>query len=128
SSRVSRRAAVATRTDRPGSTDVATHPLAWWAWACGLAVAVTRTTNPLVIGLVPVALVAVVRVCREDRPWARAFRGYLWLAAAVVVMRVVFHVVVGIKGSGPVLLDLPRLRLPEWAVNVELLGPVTVPG
>ena len=104
------------------------HPLAWWGWALGLAVATTRTTNPVVIGLVLTAVVLVVMACREDTPWARAFGGYLVLAGSIVVVRVLFYVVVGIKTPGPVLVDVPRVGLPEWAVGVELFGPVTVTG
>lgn len=104
------------------------HPLAWWAWALGLVVAITRTTDPLVVGLLLAAVVVVVLTRRDDSPWARAFPSYLVLAGAVVVLRVVLHVVVGIKVPGPVLLDLPRVALPPWAVGVELFGPITVPG
>lgn len=104
------------------------HPLAWWAWAIGLAVATTRTTNPVVIGLILAAVVLVVVSCRQDAPWGRAFRGYLLLAALVVAVRVLFYLVVGIKTPGPVLVDVPRVELPEWAVGVELFGPVTLTG
>lgn len=104
------------------------HPLAWWSWALGLAVAATRTTNPVVIGLVLAATVLVVVARREDVPWARAFRGYVLLGVCIVVVRVLFYVVVGIKTPGPVLLDLPRVATPDWAVGVQLLGPVTVTG
>lgn len=104
------------------------HPWAWWVWALGLAVATTRTTNPLVVGLVLASAVLVVLARREDSPWARAFRGYLLLAVAVVVLRLLFHVVVGIKAPGRVVLDLPRVDLPAWAVGIQLLGPVTVEG
>lgn len=104
------------------------HPLAWWAWALGLAVATTRTTNPLVIGLVLAAVVLVVVARRQDAPWGRAFRGYLVLAVLVVAVRVLFYVVVGIKTPGTVLVDVPRVALPDWAVGVELFGPVTLTG
>lgn len=104
------------------------HPLAWWAWALALAVASTRTTNPVVLVLVLAAVVLVVGVRRGDGPGARAFRGYLLLGAGVVVLRILFHVLVGIKSPGPVLLDLPRVASPPWAVGVELLGPVTLTG
>lgn len=104
------------------------HPLAWWVWALGLVVATTRTTNPVVISLLVAAATLVVVARREDAPWARAFRWYLVLGACIVVVRVLFYVVVGIKTPGVVLLDLPRIPLPEWAVSVELLGPVTLTG
>ena len=42
--------------------DSSVHPLAWWGWALGLAVAVTRTTNTLVIALLVAAVVLVVVV------------------------------------------------------------------
>ena len=121
---------------RPGVVQVRTargqdrsvHPLAWWAWALGLAVAVTRTTEPLVIGPLLAATVLVVVVRRDDSPWARAFGAYLVLGAVIVVIRVVFYVLVGLKTGGPVLLDLPSVPLPSWAVGVDLLGPVHLAG
>ena len=121
---------------RPGVVQVRTargqdrsvHPLAWWAWALGLAVAVTRTTEPLVIGPLLAATVLVVVVRRDDSPWARAFGAYLVLGAVIVVIRVVFYVLVGLKTGGPVLLDLPSVPLPAWAVGVNLLGPVHLAG
>ncbi|WP_242511553.1 energy-coupling factor transporter transmembrane component T [Pengzhenrongella frigida] len=104
------------------------HPLAWWAWALGLAVAVTRTTNPLVIGMLLAATVLVVVVRRDDSPWARAFGAYLVLGVAIIAVRVAFYILVGIKAGGPVLLDLPSIAMPGWATGVELLGPVHLTG
>lgn len=104
------------------------HPLAWWAWALGIAAGTTRLTDLAVIALALAAVVLVTAARRQDTPWARAFRGYLVLAGAIVVLRLVFHVVVGIKVPGTVVLDLPRIALPAWAVGVELFGPVTVAG
>lgn len=104
------------------------HPLAWWAWALGLAVAATRTTSPLVMAVVLATVVLVVLACRDDTPWGRAFGGYLVLAAFVIAVRLAFHVVVGIKTPGLVLIDVPRVALPGWAAGVELFGPITLPG
>src|SRR5690606_28509080 len=67
-------------------------------------------------------------VRRDGSPWARAFPAYLVLGVAIIAFRVVFHVFVGIKVGEPVLLDLPRVRLPGWAAGIQLLGPVTLPG
>ncbi|HEU5266365.1 MAG TPA: hypothetical protein VFU35_06675, partial [Jatrophihabitans sp.] len=52
----------------------ALHPIAWWVWALGLVVAVTRTTNPLLLILVLAVLAFVVAQRRGDAPWARAFK------------------------------------------------------
>lgn len=104
------------------------HPLAWWAWAIALALACSRMSNPVAIVLLVGALCLVVAGCRGDGRWARAFRGYLVLAAAVIVIRLVFHVLVGLDGGGPVLLDLPGIGVPAWAGGIELLGPVRAGG
>lgn len=106
----------------------AVHPLAWWAWAFGCAIATTRSPGIASTGLLIASLVAVVAICHQSSPFARAFPGYLALAGAIVVIRVFFHVLVGIKGGGLLLVDLPSIPLPEWAGGIQLLGPVFLPG
>jgi energy-coupling factor transport system permease protein len=102
------------------------HPGAWWLWALGLAATASATTNPvLLLALVAVALLVVVSR-RSDHPWSGSFRLYLGLAAAVVVIRVLFRVLLGGEvPGGHVLLDLPRVPLPDWVAGLQLLGPVT---
>ncbi len=41
------------------------HPVAWWVWGVGMAVAASRTTNPLLLVLVVVAVGTVVLERRE---------------------------------------------------------------
>lgn len=101
------------------------HPLAWWVWAVGLAAAASVTTNPLVLLLVVAVASFVVAARRGDHRWARAFRLYLLLGLAIVVIRVLFRVVLGGADGGVVLLGLPEIPLPDWAAGVRLLGPVT---
>ena len=113
---------------RPPERERSVHPLAWWAWALGLSVALTRTANPLVIGLLLAATILVVVARRDDSPWARAFGAYLVLGVVIVAVRVGFYVLVGIKAGGPVLVDLPVVSMPGWAAGVELLGPVHLTG
>jgi len=113
-------------TVRPG--DRSLHPLAWWAWAAGACVAVTRSANPVAVLLLTAAVVVVVVRCRGSAPWTRVFRVYVAVAGAVVVLRLVFHVLFGLRTGGPVLLPLPRVPLPEWAGGISLLGPVQLPG
>ena len=43
------------------------HPAAWWAWAIGLAMAASRTTNPLLLALVLAVAGYVVAGRRELR-------------------------------------------------------------
>ncbi len=102
------------------------HPIAWWAWALGLATAASLTTNPWVLLMVIGVAALVVAARRGDHPWSRSFRLYLWLGAAIVVVRLVFRVLFGSGDEGTVLLDLPEIPLPGWALGVHLLGPVTL--
>ena len=105
------------------------HPIAWWIWALGIAVATTRTPGAASTGLLIGAVVFVVVLCRDDSTFARAFPAYLVLAGAIVVIRMIFYILVGVKGGGgAVVLPLPAIPLPEWAGGIELLGPVGVTG
>jgi energy-coupling factor transport system permease protein len=104
------------------------HPAAWWVWAVGLAVAAGTTTNPLLLALALAVAALVVAARRGSSPWARAFRLYLWLGVFVVLVRVVLHVLVGLKFGTLVLLPLPAVTLPEWAAGVQLLGDVRLEG
>lgn len=106
------------------------HPIAWWLWAIGLAAAVSRTTNPLLLVLVLAVLAVVVTSRRGDAPWARAFPSYLALAGVVIAIRVLFRSVF----AGPadavdhVLFRLPQWHSPSWFTGVTLGGPVTLEG
>ncbi len=101
------------------------HPLAWWVWALGLAAAASRTTNPFLLLVIIAVACHVVVSRRSEAPWAMAFRIYLYLAAAVVVLRVAFRVVFGGGGGPTVLVTLPTVPLPEWVAGIQLLGPVS---
>lgn len=100
------------------------HPMAWWAWALGIAAAASATTNILLLVLLIGACTIVVMLRRGDAPWSRSFRLYLILAAIVVTLRVGFRILFG-SGGSQVLLDLPQIDLPDWTNGMHLLGPVT---
>ena len=107
------------------------HPVAWWIWASGLATAVSRTTNPLLLAVVLAVLGVVIANRRSEAPWARAFKYYLYLALTVVAIRVVFRSLFGgdIDAAGMhVWFRLPRVPLPSWAAGVQLGGAVTAEG
>ncbi len=106
----------------------ALHPLAWWAWAAGACLAVMRAGSPVAVTLLTAAVVVVVLRCRSRAPWARVLRVYVAVAVAVIVVRLVFYVLFGLRTGGAVLLPLPRIPLPDWAGGISLLGPVQAPG
>ncbi|WP_114908079.1 CbiQ family ECF transporter T component [Ornithinimicrobium murale] len=101
------------------------HPAAWWVWALGLAVAASRTTNPLLLALILAVACTVVVARRGDAPWALAFRLYLYVGAFIVLMRVAFRVVFGGNTGGTILFTLPTIPLPDWLAGIRLLGAVS---
>jgi energy-coupling factor transport system permease protein len=104
----------------------ALHPLAWWAWAVGLAVACLRTTNPLLLGLIAGVVVFVVASRRSRGPWGRSFGVFVRFGVIVVLIRVVIEMVFGQRLGGHTLFALPQLDLPRWAAGVSIGGPVTL--
>lgn len=101
------------------------HPVAWWVWGVSMGVATMRTTNPLLLGLILCVVAYVVAARRTSAPWSRSFGVFLRIGVVVVIIRVVFQVLFGMRGQGTVLFTLPSLSLPDWAGGVSLGGPVT---
>ncbi|MGA4842294.1 energy-coupling factor transporter transmembrane component T [Streptomyces sp. G45] len=107
----------------------ALHPGAWWLWALGLATAASRTTNPLLIGLLIGVAGYVVAARRTSAPWARSYGAFVKIALVVIGIRLVFAVVLGSPIPGThVLVTLPEVPLPEWARGVRIGGRVTAEG
>ncbi len=101
------------------------HPRAWWCWAIGIGLAVSGTTNPLLLALIATAMVAVVLLRRTAAGWARSVRAYLLLALVVIGIRVLFQIVIGGGWGETVLFRLPEIPLPDWAAGIRLGGAVT---
>ncbi len=101
------------------------HPGAWWLWAIALAATALRTTDPLLLGLIAVVVAFVVSARRTDAPWARSFGSFLRLGVIVIVIRVVFQMLFGVRVEGTTLFTIPSVTLPSWAAGVSLGGPVT---
>ena len=106
----------------------ALHPGAWWLWALGMATAASRTTNPLLLGLVLAVVAYVVSARRTDAPWARGFRAYLVLGLVIIAIRVVFRMLFDGQYGAHVLFTLPEVPLPEAAAGIRIGGPVSLEG
>jgi energy-coupling factor transport system permease protein len=106
----------------------ALHPLAWWIWAGGLVIAVSRTTNPVLLLLTLAVLALVVANRRTDAPWARGFKYYLMVAGFIIFVQVVLQSVFtsGIQPGDHVLFRLPQIPTPKWYAGVELGGRVSL--
>ncbi|MFM9136211.1 MAG: energy-coupling factor transporter transmembrane component T [bacterium] len=102
------------------------HPGAWWLWAACLAVAASRTTNPLLLLLIIAVCAYVVAARRPNAPWARSFAVFLRLGLVIIAVRVAFQVLMGAPLGTTVLFTLPTLALPEQFAGVRLGGAVTL--
>lgn len=102
------------------------HPGAWWLWAIGLAVAASRTTNPLLLLLIIAVAAYVVAARRPHAPWARSFGVFLRIGLIVIAIRMVFQAIVSAPIGTTVLFTLPALTLPEVLAGVRLGGAVTL--
>ncbi|WP_079145616.1 CbiQ family ECF transporter T component [Streptomyces lydicus] len=107
----------------------ALHAGAWWLWALGLATAASRTTNPLLLGLLVGVAGYVVAARRTDAPWARSYGAFVKVGLVVVAIRLVFAFLLGSPVPGThTLLTLPEVPLPDWAKGVRIGGRVTAEG
>ena len=104
------------------------HPLAWWAWAIGLATAASRVTNPWLLALILAVAGYVVAARKGPEPWSDAYRVFLRLGFAAIAIRLLFHLLLGGVQGPTVLFRLPQITLPEWAQGIRLGGPVTAEG
>ncbi|MFF3337676.1 energy-coupling factor transporter transmembrane component T [Streptomyces flavidovirens] len=104
----------------------ALHAGAWWLWALGLAAAASRTTNPLLLGMLVGVAGYVVAARRTDAPWARSYGAFVKLGLLVIGIRLVFSTFLGSPVPGThTLFTLPEVPLPGWAQGVRIGGRVT---
>jgi energy-coupling factor transport system permease protein len=104
------------------------HPAAWWGWATAVAIAASRTTNPIVLVLLVSATAFVVASRRPPSPWSRAYVVFLRVGLVAIAIRVVLFAVLGTGSGTHVLVTLPSIPLPGWMAGVRLGGPVSLDG
>lgn len=95
-------------------------------WALCLAVAASRTTNPILLVLLGAVATVVVVGRRTDDPWADSFSVFLRIALVVIALRVLLQAVLSTNAQGShVLVDLPQIPLPDWVGGIKLGGRVS---
>jgi len=104
------------------------HPAAWWGWATAVAIAASRTTNPVVLLLLVSATAFVVASRRPPSPWSRAYVVFLRVGLVAIAIRVVLFALLGTGAGTHVLVTLPEVPLPQWMAGVRLGGPVSLDG
>jgi energy-coupling factor transport system permease protein len=104
------------------------HPGAWWLWAVALAVAASRTTNPLLLAAIAAVTGYVVAARRPATPWSASYAMFLKLGLLAIAIRVLLFALLGGAPGVHVVLRLPVVPLPSWMAGVRLGGPVTIEG
>jgi energy-coupling factor transport system permease protein len=104
------------------------HPGAWWLWATALAVAASRTTNPLLLAAIVAVTGYVVAARRPATPWSSSYSMFLKLGLIAIAIRVALFALLGGAPGEHVLLRLPVVPLPSWMAGVRLGGPITAEG
>ena len=111
--------------DHSRSTRSRIHPLAWWAWAIILSVALFTSAEPWFAAGLVVAATILVKAYKEITPWSRSFAVAMKFIAVILVIRMVIAVLIGVPIPGTTIFTLPTLQLPEWIAGIRLGGPVT---
>jgi energy-coupling factor transport system permease protein len=104
------------------------HPGAWWLWAVALAVAASRTTNPLVLAAIVAVTGYVVAARRPATPWSASYGMFLKLGLVAIAIRVALFALLGGEPGTHILVRLPVLPLPSWMAGVRIGGPVNLEG
>jgi energy-coupling factor transport system permease protein len=103
------------------------HPATWWLLAIVLAVIASTATALWQTALIAALSISLILLFREAAPWARSLGFYLTLAAAVILIRIVFRIVFSFSADGDaVLFHLPALELNLGLGAINLLGDVSV--
>jgi energy-coupling factor transport system permease protein len=101
--------------------------MSWWLLAIAMAIVAGVSQNALTQVLISIFALITILLFREDAPWSRSVRFYLFLAGFVVVARVMFRIVFNIQDPE----ESTALDLPGFTINlgfgpaVELFGAVS---
>jgi energy-coupling factor transporter transmembrane protein EcfT len=101
------------------------HPLTWWIWAIGLAIAVIRFDSSMFTVCCVGAVAVVVFINRENAPWGKSFGWTLKMSAWILLVRTIIGVLIGVPIPGTTLFTLPILPLPSWMPGIRIGGTVT---
>lgn len=107
--------------------------MAVWFWAAGVALAASRTSNPLLHLLILTALAVSVALARRvsavSAASRRLFGTFLRIGLVTVAVRLGFGLIFGSgTTAGRLVFSVATLPLPAWTAGVSIGGPVTTGG
>ena len=101
------------------------HPLTLWISAILLAVGVVALDNAWVALAIVGAVALLVFIRRDGSPWHRSFSLSLRIGAAILIIRSIVGILIGVPIPGTVLFRIPILDLPSWMPGIRIGGVVT---
>ena len=105
-------------------TASAASPLTWWLLAITMAIVAGVSQSALTQIVICLAALAAILMFREEAPWSRSVKFYLFLAGFVIIARVLFRIVFNIQNPE----DTTALELPGFTVNLGFGPPVELFG
>lgn len=103
-------------------------PVSWWLLAITMAIVAGVSQSAFTQIVICAAALVAILIFREEAPWSRSVKFYLFLAGFVVVARVLFRIVFNIQNpEDPIALDLPGFSINlGFGPPVEIFGAVGV--
>lgn len=102
------------------------HPLTWWIWAIGLAIAVIRLDSTILTLCCVGAVALVVFFNKDDAPWGKSFNWSLKISAWILLVRTLIGILIGVPIPGQTLFSIPIIPLPSWMPGIRIGGAVTL--
>lgn len=101
------------------------HPLTMWIWALLLITAVVVTDRAWVAFIAIGMATALVLIRSDNSPWSRSYWIALRIGAAILTIRAIVGIIIGVPIPGTTLFTVPRIDLPSWMPGIRLGGAVT---
>lgn len=102
------------------------HPVAWWIWAIGVAIAASRTSNPFVLLILLLSVTCVVLARVQGDKQLKIYWMYVVMGCFIIMIRMVFAIIFGVDNGGLTLFTLPSFNLPDWATGISVGGAVSL--
>ena len=105
-------------------TASAASPVTWWLLAITMAIVAGVSQSALTQILICATALLAILMFREEAPWSRSVKFYLFLAGFVVIARVLFRIIFNIPNPE----DTTALDLPGFSVNLGFGPPIELFG
>jgi len=104
-----------------------TNPLSWWLAGLSLAIVASLTSNLFVLVVICVSALSIIKLCRDDSPWAQSIGFYIKLAAIVISLSLLFRIIFNLGSSAKdAFLLLPSMDIDlGFGTALKLFGPVS---